>query len=103
MEDRRSLKISQLISKQLSDYFTVEYGQYCRTQLIKDTAFVQKKKITWKNNMANVTKHLWCVEQKGRQELLKSMLINIDFGHYVETRERKRKSIPGRATVWESV
>ena len=35
----------------------------------------------------------------GRQELLKSMLINIDFGHYVETRERKRKSIPGRATV----
>lgn len=44
MEDTRSLKISQLISKQLSDYFTVEHDQYCRTQPIQDTAFVQKKK-----------------------------------------------------------
>ena len=44
MEDTRSLKISQLISKQLSDYFIVEHDQYCRTQPIQDTAFVQKKK-----------------------------------------------------------
>ena len=44
MEDTRSLKISQLISKQLSDHFIVEHDQYCRTQPIQDTAFVQKKK-----------------------------------------------------------